>query len=95
MRDILQTYLPAPAVISILAACCIGVWTCANTLSDIRSDAKETRNELWTAKKEISDKLDAQSKVMDKHGEKIDWLQSNVTTLTVQTSQMQKQLDKL
>lgn len=95
VKDLLQTYLPLPAILSLLAAVAIGVFTCANTLNDIRGDAKETRNELWTAKKEINDKLDIQSHVQDKQGDKIDWLQSNVTTLTVQSSQMQKQLDRL
>lgn len=35
--DILKTTLGLPAVISLLAAGAIGVWTCSNTLNDIRN----------------------------------------------------------
>ena len=65
MKDLLSTYLPLPAIISLLAATCIGVWTASNTLSEIRGDAKETRNELWTAKREINDKLDAHANTIE------------------------------
>lgn len=95
VKDLLSTYLPLPAILSLLGAVAIGVWTCANTLNDIRNDAKETRNELWTAKKEISDKLDDHAATLGRQDIKLEVLQNNVTTLTVQSAQMQKQLDKI
>lgn len=95
ITNLVQTYIPLPAIISLLAAITIGVWTAANTLSEIRSDAKETRNELWTAKKEINDKLDSHQVTMEKQDGKLEVLQTSVTTLTVQSAQMQRQIDKI
>lgn len=95
VKDLLLTYLPLPAVLSLLTAGAIGVWTCANTLSEIRNDAKETRNELWTAKKEINEKLDTQASHSEKLDGKVETIQTTVTTLTVQTGEMRRQLDKM
>lgn len=95
VKDLLQIYLPLPAILSLLTAGAIGVWTCANTLNEIRGDAKETRNELWTAKREINDKLDAHAQTMDRQIGKMEVLQTTVTTLTVQTGEMRRQLDKM
>lgn len=95
IKNLLQVYLPFPAIISLLGATCLGVWVGANTLNEIRNAAKETRNELWTAKKEINEKLDAQASHSEKLDGKVETIQTTVTTLTVQTGEMRRQLDKM
>lgn len=91
MRDILQTYLPMPAIISLLAAGTFGVWTCANTLNSIlnRLDNQQRTLDLHTVH---MDKQDAHS---EKEDDVLDAVKTDVATLRVQTAQMQKQLDKL
>jgi len=44
--DLLKTTVGIPAVVSILAAGAIGVWTCANTLNDIRNTLREHSNSI-------------------------------------------------
>jgi len=82
--NLLQTYIPMPAIITLLGAVAFGVLTCSNTLNQINN---KLGNQQMV--------LDAHTGHMDKEDVILDILKTDVTTLRVQTAQMQKQIDHL
>jgi peptidoglycan hydrolase CwlO-like protein len=92
--DFLNGSLSLTSVLSLLGAGAIGVWSCANTLNDIKNSVGDTKRDLVEAKGEINAKLDSHAAAIQTIQLRTDdlWMQNHDTKLTL--IDIQAKMDK-
>lgn len=91
--NLLETYLALPAIISLLAAGAIGVWTCATTLSEIKHDAQDTRKDLTSQVSLVNSKLDAHSSDISDIKKQVQDVSAQEASTKWTLAAIQKQID--